>query len=52
MPLDRIEIFLSEYNCSFLNLESTDTTMEKKSPEKDPRWAVLDQLKFDKDNSD
>tara|TARA_B100000029_G_C17515743_1_gene937991 strand:- start:209 stop:955 length:747 start_codon:yes stop_codon:yes gene_type:complete len=28
MPLDRIEIFLSEYNCSFLNLESTDTTME------------------------
>ncbi len=30
----------------------TDATMEKKSPEKDPRWAVLDQLKFDKDNSD
>ena len=28
MNLDRIEIILRNYNCSFLNLELTDTTME------------------------
>ena len=29
----------------------THTNIEKEDSEKDPRWAVLDQLKFDKDNS-